>query len=178
MNKYEDMIKKSASKALAVAAEIEKSASVSAKPKASKPIEKKSFVQHEVEKMLSKVAGEEDIESDVLPDEVLASLGLGDYLIANDEEEEIEDQQDAEEEAQDDAQDEEDEEDEEEKVEAIKEAQEYFLKALALEKEATEAFNEAQVWKIASLRILNREGKIDNSTMEKVASMTYDEIIK
>lgn len=170
MYNYEDQILKAAGHVLDVAEEIvEKQAS------------KKNPVMREVESMIKKVAAEEDLNSSVLSPKAIHALGLDEYLIPDQEEMEEEEAEDEEEDRQEKEEDDAEEADdaaEEEKMDAIKTAQEYFVKALALEKEATEAFNEAQVYKIASLKVLGQYGQIEPKEIQKIASMTYDEILK
>jgi hypothetical protein len=50
-------------------------------------------------------------------------------------------------------------------LEEIKEAQEYFAKALALEKEAQAAYDEAQIIKVAALNILIRTMFLDQNQL-------------
>lgn len=146
-----------------------------------KKASQKNAVHRKVEEMLSKVASEEDLDSSVLSEKALRALGLDEYVLLDEEEQAEEDEEeaedDAEEEAEDEAEEETDKEDDEQ-MNTIKEAQEYLQKALALEKEATEAFNEAQIWKIASLKLLYENGQITEEIAEKVASMSYDELIE
>lgn len=170
MNNYEDRILKAAGHILDTADEIiEKKAS------------KKNPVMQEVENMISKVAAEEDLNSSVLSAKAIHALGLEEYLLPDQEEMEEEEAEDEEEDRQEEEEDDAEDADdaaEEEKMEAIKTAREYFAKSLALEKEATEAFNEAQIYKIASLKVLGQYGEIGQADIQKIASMTYDEILK
>ena len=73
---------------------------------------------------------------------------------------------------------EEDDTEDEEEEDEIKEAQDMLAKSFALEKSALEAFNEAQIWKIASLSVLKEAGQIGEEDIVKIASMTFEEMIK
>lgn len=170
MNGYEERILKAAGLLLDAAEEgIEKEAS------------KPNVVLKQVEHMMSKVAAEEDLQSSVLTPKAIHALGLDEFLLPDPEEEAEEDAEDEEDDRQEEAEEDAEEADddaEDDKMEAIKTAREYFSKSLALEKEATEAYNEAQVWKIASLQVLEQFGEINQDELQKIASMSYDEILK
>jgi Icc-related predicted phosphoesterase len=141
------------------------------------PVEKKTgYVMRAVEDLLEKAASaDEPVVTGDVTDEVLKELGLYEYLRDSEKqdvtEEDEEESEKEEQEAEDDAS-------EEEKMDAIKEAKEYLQKAFVLEKEATEAYNEAQLLKVGSLKVLADFGVITDESFVKLANMSYEDIEK
>lgn len=177
---YESMINN-------IAGQIKKEASLKEAPKKK---EKKDLdaVQKAAQDILfdvMKTAAEEEEEELELSERALKALGLMDILTAEDREETEEEAEEdggdrskeSDEYEEDDDEDTgEDEMDDEE--EDVKTARDYLLAALAIEKEAQEAYEEAQLIKASSIKVLYEHGAIGDGDVEKVASLTIDDIIK
>lgn len=106
---------------------------------------------YEIIESLEKIAEDEDEETVEIPEDIAEKLD-----IKEDEDEE----EDGDDEENDD----------------VKEANEVFLKALYLEKEAEEALYESQIMKVAALKVLRDNGICTEDDVEKLASCTLDDI--
>ena len=117
----------------------------------------------EIIEYLEKEAAEEEAR---LSDKAVDTLGLT----------EAEKKEESEEEEEDDEEKEEDEEEEKKASDNIAVAQSRLAQAFSIEKEANEALAEAQLIKVAAARVLARSGAIEESDVEKIASLSYSDL--